>query len=298
MEPVSYTYHRPQSVAEACELGRRFGASGRFLAGGTELMVDLRNGRDMADHVISLRDVDELRHIEYDDDMLHVGSLATLSQIAGSADVLQAYPTLAEAARGMAGVQIRNQGTIGGNFCRGVPCADTPPICIVGGAQVQLVGPDGKRRVPASEFFLGARQTVRRSDELLTRIEIPEQPAASGASYQRFSLRKSQALAVAAVAARVVLAGGKSGKKATIESATVVLNAVAPVPLPVTACAELLAGQPPGQDLFAEAARQAAEAAQPIDDIRGTAAYRRHLVEVLTLRALNEATERAGGEPA
>jgi carbon-monoxide dehydrogenase medium subunit len=202
--------------------------------------------------------------------------------------VRKAFPVLAEAAATIGGSQVRHQGTIGGNFCRAVPCADTPPACIAGGATVTLVTADRTRSLPAEEFFLGPRATVLDPGEVLTEIVIPAQPPHSGASYQRFTLRKGQALAVAAVAAGVVLEGD------TIASARICLSAVAPVPYYAARASGELAGKPVSGDAFAEAARTAASEAQPIDDIRGTAEFRRHLTEVLTHRALAEAARRAG----
>lgn len=288
MEVCDFKFHRPATVAEACDLGRTLADKARYLAGGTELLVDFRNERDSAEHLISLQQIPDLRTISGDGGLLRIGALASLSEVAESPEVRRAFPALGEAVLTMAGVQIRNQGTIGGNFCRAVPCADTPPICIAGGAQLRLVDADGDRTLPAEEFFLGPRRTSIRPGEILTEILIPAQPGSSGASYQRFSLRRGSALSVAAVAARVILDGE------AIEEARVVLGAVAPVPLPATRCARLLKGQAPTKEVFARAAKEAAAEAQPISDLRGSKAYRIDLVEVLALRALTEAAKRAG----
>lgn len=292
MEVCDYTYHRPTTLAAACDLGRTFGAEGRYLAGGTELLVDLKNKRDTAEHVISLQDVSELKQIKQADGVLYIGAMATLSEVAESAHVQQIFPPLGEAVLSMAGVQIRNQGTIGGNFCRAVPCADTPPICIGAGARLRIVGAEAERFVPAESFFVGPRQTVLQTDEILAEIQIPAQPPGSGASYQRFSLRGGSSLAVAAVAVRLVLNGNQ------IEEARVVLNAVAPLPLVAVECAEVLAGQKPSDELFAQAGEIAAQEAKPISDLRGSEEFRRELVAVLTSRALTEATARARGKTA
>jgi CO/xanthine dehydrogenase FAD-binding subunit len=287
---IDYTYHRPQSLAAACELGRIFGTEGRFLGGGTELLVDLRSGRECVDHVISLQAIPDLAAIKIDQSVLRIGAMATLSQIAESREIREFFPPLREAVLQMAGTQIRNQGTIGGNFCRAVPCADTPPLCIAAAGRVRIVGPERERTIPAEAFFVDARRTVLQSNEILTEIQIPSQPRLSGASYQRFSLRKGSALAVAAVAARVILKDGR------IEEARIVLGAVAPVPLPASRAAGLLAGRLPSAEVFAEAAKTAAAEAQPITDLRATEQFRRELVEVLAVRALQEATRRALGE--
>lgn len=291
MELGEFTYHRPNSLAEACELGRIHGNKARFLAGGTELLVDLRQRRDTAAHLIALRGIDELKQVRADEEALHLGALVTLTEIAESPEVGEVFPALREAVLKMGGEQVRNQGTIGGNFSRAVPCADTPPICIAGEARVRLVRGDSERTLAAETFFVGARKTVLAPGEVLAEIVIPRQPSHSGASYQRFSLRRGSALAVAAVAARVVLDGEK------ISDARLVLGAVAPVPLSVADGARSLVGHVPSAVLLAAAAKAAAAAAQPISDLRGSEAFRRDLVEVLTVRALVEAISRAGGVP-
>jgi carbon-monoxide dehydrogenase medium subunit len=157
---------------------------------------------------------------------------------------------------------------------------------------LRLVGVESDRVIPAESFFTGPRQTVRQSGEVLTEIQIPTQPDHSGASYQRFSLRRGSALAVASVAAMVFLDGDK------ISDARVVLGSVAPVPLLAAQCGRILAGQKPTDELFLRAGKTAAREAQPITDIRGSEEYRRDLVNVLTIRALQKATDRARGVPA
>jgi len=271
-------------------LGRDLGETGRYLAGGTELLLDLRSERETASHVISLLSIPELRQITLTDGSLRIGAMATLTEVAEASAVQQVFPELAAAVLTMAGPQIRNQGTIGGNFCRAVPCADSPPVCLAAGATLQIVGTAGQREVDAEQFFLGPRQTVLSRDELLVSITIPPLSAHSGMSYQRFSLRGGSALAVAAVAALVVLDGER------VDIARVVLSAVAPIPLLARKCNDILRGQKVSDKLLRQAARQAADEAQPITDIRGSDTYRRDLVEVLTNRALRTACARARGE--
>jgi len=284
-----FQYHRPKTLAAACELGRAYGSASRFLAGGTELLVDLRNKRDQADHLISLRDIPELRRIHVDAAGLKIGALATLTEVAESSLVADSVPALREAILTMAGLQVRNQGTIGGNFCRAVPCADTPPICIAAEAELRIMGTLKERTLAAADFFVGPRATVLQPDEILVEIHIPSLPRGFGARYERFSLRRGSALAVASVAAAVVLSGDQ------IQDVRVVLGSVAPVPLMVAACGQELIGRSPGRQLFEHAGQTAAAAAQPITDLRGSAQFRRHLVAVLTARALTIATARARG---
>jgi len=194
---------------------------------------------------------------------------------------------LADAARAIGSAQIRSLATIGGNFCRAVACADTPPAAIAGEARVHLIGAHGTREVAAEEFFLGPRRTVLAQGEMLLAIALPAQPAGSGSSYQRFSRRKGAALAVAAVAVRVTMAAGR------ITGARIALGAVAPVPMLVSRAAAMLEGERPSRALFADVAAVCADDALPITDLRGSAEFRRELVNVLTRRALDEASARA-----
>lgn len=284
-----FIYHRPASVEEACKLGLDLGEKARFLAGGTELLVDLKEGRDSADHLIALKRIPELDMISLDKGSLVIGALTTLADICRSETVRCFLPALCDAISDLGSEQIRNQGTIGGNFCGAVPCADTPPVCIAAGAGMRISGTGSQRHLPASEFFLAPRRSALEPGELLTAIEIPEQPESSGTSYKRFSLRHGSALAVASVAVRLVL------REEKIAEASVVLGAVAPVPLTTARCIEVLVGEPPSDDIFRNAGRIAAEEATPITDIRGSEGYRRELVEVLTFRALKSAVEMAGG---
>ena len=285
-----FTYHQPSSTAEACALGLEYGRKSAYLAGGTELLVDLRSGRKSVCHVISLGGLDELKKIAVKDDMLCIGGLVSLSEIAESQTVRDFFPALCDAIETMAGRQIRNLGTMGGNFCCGVPCSDTPPIACAADAQVVLTGPDGARTVAAREFVLAPRVTVLNPGEILTEIRIPRQPTGSGASFQRFSLRRGSALAVASVAAWVRLEGK------VIKEARIYLGSVGPVPLPAAGASSLLAGKKPTAELFAEVGAKAATEAQPISDLRGSEQYRRDVVQVLTARALQQACERAEGK--
>ena len=281
------SYHRPASLADACRLGRQLGPGAHFLAGGTELLPDFRRGAESATDLISLRDVPELAGIALDGGRLRIGGMTSIREIGASAEVRRFLPALAEAAMMLGSPQIRTLATLGGNFCRAVPCADTPPVAIVACASVRLVSGDGERTLPAEEFFVGPRKTVLAPGELLVEIVFPAQPAGSGTVYERFALRRGSALAVASVAARLVLEKGK------IAEARIALGSVAPVPLPAPRAAAILEGEAPSDALFARAAAEAAKEAKPITDLRGTEAFRRHLVEVLTRRALERAASRA-----
>ena len=282
-----FTLHKPRTATEACELGLRYGKGAAFLAGGTDLLVDLRSGRKVVPHVISLGDLPELREIRRDGDHLSIGALAILADVAASPEVQEFFPALGEAIGSMAGRQIRNLATLGGNFACGVPCSDTPPILCAAGADLVIMGTEGERTVAARDFVLAPRITVLKPGEIVREIRIPVQPVNSGASFQRFTLRRGSALAVASVSGWVRL------EKNAIAEARIVMGAVGPVPLFAERAAGELAGKKPSPKLFATAGRIAAEEAQPISDLRGSEHYRRDIVAVLTARALAAAVERA-----
>ena len=289
MSLPQFSYHRPASLAEASDLGRQLAPEAAFLAGGTELLTDFHRRREGARHLIALDAITELRGLRLDGGELVIGALTTVAEVARSPLVRERFPALADAARALGSPQIRSLATIGGNFCRAVPCADLPPVAVAGDARVRLASRRGVRELAAEEFFVGPRTTALAAGELLVEIVIPAQPAESGASYQRFARRRGSALAVAAVAARVVLGGG------VIRDARLALGAVAPTPALARRAAALVTGQAPSADLFLLAGVAAAEEARPISDLRGGAEFRRELVQVLARRALEDAVARAEG---
>lgn len=280
-------FHRPATIAEACALSRTLGPAAAFLAGGTELLPDFQRGREPARHLIALSRIAELHGITLEDDGLHIGALVSLADIAASAPVQSFLPALATAARAVGSAQIRSVATIGGNICRAVSCADMPPMLIAAESSLRLIGPGGERTLPLEQFLLGARKTALLPGEMLVEVVLPIQPSHSAAEYERFARRRGSSLAVAAVAARVTLTGGRIG------GARIALGAVAPAPLLVGAAATLLEGAEPSESLFEQAARLCAAAALPISDLRGSAAFRHELVAVLTRRALAGACARA-----
>jgi carbon-monoxide dehydrogenase medium subunit len=278
----------PSGLEEACELSARLGRRARFLAGGTDLVVDLKTGRTRADHVISLNRIAELRGITTDENGLHAAALTTPNQLARFPAVRSHFAPLLDAACEMAAPQVRNMATIGGNIASAIPSADLPPILMVMGARITLQSPSGSRTLPLEKFFRGPRESVRRDDEILTAVHVPHAPAGFGAAYVRFALRAANACAVAGVAVGLRVSGDGE-----ITDARVALAAVAPTPTLVDAASGELVGRPPNQAVFDRAAEAAMAAARPIGDIRGSADFRRRLVGVLTGRALAAALTRA-----
>jgi carbon-monoxide dehydrogenase medium subunit len=287
MAIAAVAYHRPTSLAAACALGREHGADGAFLAGGTELIPDFQRGRERAQHLIALDAVDELLGICEVDGELHLGALTTIAHIARSLLVRGWSEALTEAAASIGSPPIRSRATIGGNFCRAVPCADTPAPCIAAGGRVRLVGPEGARELPAEAFIVGSRRTALRPGELLVDVILPAQPTGAASSYQRFTRRRGSALAVASVAARISLSAGE------IASARVAYGAVASTPILSLRIEAMLLGQTPSEDLFAQAAAVSIDEALSAADVRRSDSLRRSVLPVLTRRALVEAAARA-----
>jgi len=286
MSLLDIHFHEPCSLAEALQLLRKY-EDVRILAGGTDLLVDIKEGSEEARHLLSLQKIEELKGITGKNGFIRIGAMVTAYELVQHSLIQTNLPALREAARSMASFQIRSMATIGGNIVSAVPSADLPPSLIAADASVTLVCLEGTRKVPLLEFFRGPRLCVCRGEEVLTEILVPISKDNTGISYQKVMLRRANALAVASVAAKITL------KKAKIEEAAIVLGAVAPAPLLALEASRSLQGKVPSDSLFSRAAVKAREESQPITDIRGSICYRKQIVEVLTQRALKEALARA-----
>ncbi len=280
--------HEAATLDHAGELMERYAPDARFLAGGTDLFVDLKTRRLATNHLVSLQHIDAMRGVSVDDGHLRVGALTTPSQLNENGVLPKRLEAILDATRAMASPQIRNVATVGGNIASAVPCADLPPILMAMNASVVLWSLAGERQVPLDLFFLGVRQTALRPAEVLREIVVPKPPHRVGSAYARFALREGNAIAVAGVAAWLSL-----DDHDTIREARIVIGAVAPVPKLVVEAGSRLAGGPADEDAFQAAAATAMEAAEPISDVRGSADFRRELVGVLTRRALTTARQRA-----
>jgi carbon-monoxide dehydrogenase medium subunit len=278
--------HTPQALSEALALLSEL-SNARLLAGGTDLLVDVKEGLTEAENLISLQGIDELRGIEIAEERIRIGALTTPKELASHPLILEHLPALSDAARSMASPQIRSLATLGGNIASAVPSADLPPPLIAAEATVQLVCSDSPREIPLGDFFSGPRVTVCGAGEILTAIFIPLPSGASGVAYEKFVPREANALAVASVAASLTLEDNM------ISKAAIVLGAVAPTPMLASRASGLLCGKPPSDDVLAQASKQAATESKPISDVRGSLWFRTELLPVLTRRALDRALERA-----
>lgn len=274
----SLAYHRPASLEEAVELKRRHeGAC--WLAGGTDLLVKIKDGGARPAAVISLRAVPGLSGVTGGADTI-VGALTPVAEVASDASVRTRHPVLARALSLLGTPQVRNQATMGGNLCNCSPCADSAPPLVVLGARLRIHGPGGPREVPAEEFALGPGATSLDGDELLTEVVIPAQPAGARGAFMK-KRRTAVDLALASVA--VSLCTDPSGRMTRVRAAA---GSVAPVPLRLRAAEAVLLGCPPDADVLARAAEAARDEVEPISDLRASADYRRHVTGVLVARAV------------
>ena len=286
----SFDYSRPRTVKEATEALARLGTRAKVIAGGTDLLVQMRAWEVGPDCLIDLKGVKALGLVGRGKrGVLHIGATVDLRTIETDDAIRAHFRPLGEAAAKIGSIQVRNLGTIGGNICNAAPSADTAPALLVLNARARIVGAGGRRSVPLVDFFAGPGKTVLGRDEILAGLDLPSVPPRSGADYQRVSTRKAMDLAVVGVAALVTLEPGDS----VCREARIALGAVAPTPMRVPEAEELLKGQALLPNVLREAARVAAAAARPISDARGSAEYRREMVEVLTRRTLTAALKQA-----
>ena len=282
-----FDYAAPRSLDDALALMAAHPGA-RPLAGGTDLLVQMRSGRKETGYVVDVKRVPELNELAYDPPRgLTLGAAVPCYRIYGNASVARAYPALAEVAALIGGTQIQGRASIGGNLCNAAPSADSVPLLIALGGRCRIAGTEGTREVAVEDFCTAPGQTVLKPGELLVSIHLPPPAPDSGARYLRFIPRNEMDIAVAGAGVQVVLDNGH------FRSARIALAAVAPTPLFVREAGEALAGRAVNTESLAEAAELASRAARPITDMRGTAGYRRHLCGVLTRRALQSAIEKA-----
>lgn len=288
----AFDYVASKSVDEVLSLLSAHGRQARILAGGTDLLVQLRENRRKANLIIDIKKLPEVNELSFDPTTgLKIGAAVSCQRICWDQAVAQAYPGLIDAVSLIGGTQIQGRASLGGNLCNASPAADSIPALIVHEAVCVIAGAGGLRTVPVEAFCIAPGQTVLKEDEFLVSINLPVPAAGFGAAYLRFIPRNEMDIAVAGAGASVVLAGDRQ----TILSARLALAAVAPKPLFVPQVGAYLAGKHISGEVLAEAVQIAREAAQPITDLRGTVAQRKHLSGVLARRALIRAIERAGG---
>jgi carbon-monoxide dehydrogenase medium subunit len=286
----AFDYVSANSIAETAALLSNKNGQARILAGGTDLLVQLREGRRRAELLVDVKRIPELTAITYDSQHeLRIGAAASCYQICHDPNVAENYPGLVDAISLIGGVQIQSRASLGGNLCNASPAADAIPALIVHEATCLIARPNGSREVAAEHFCTAPGQNCLQSGEFLVSVNLPAPRPNFGAHYLRFIPRNEMDIAVVGAGAAVTL----DESKTRFASARIALGAVAPTPLFVEAAGAFLVGKDITAENIQEAARIAQSAARPISDLRGTAEHRRHLCAVLVRRALEKATHRA-----
>ncbi len=283
-----FVYHTPASVGEALDLMAKHGDKGRYIAGGTDLLIAMKKREAMPEHLIGLSGVASLKGIASDDSGVRIGSLTTLAEIERSGIIGEQYLPLKDAVDVMGSIQVRNLATIGGNLCSAVPSADTAPPLIALNASLKLVGPEGERTVPVETFFTGPKESVRKPQEILVEIAIPKPDPASSGCYLKLMRRHAMDLALVGVAACLTLDSGTL----VCKEARFALGAVAPTPIRLPEVEAQLVDKAINENVAAEAARIAGMQCRPITDIRASLDYRCGMVEIFTRRAVMGALRR------
>jgi carbon-monoxide dehydrogenase medium subunit len=286
----NFKYLRPETLEEACSLLSQFNGKARVIAGGTDLMVNMKQKTVCPAYLIDISCLPGLNTIEYNqEDVLKIGALCTHSDIESSSVIQEKFNILAQACRSIGSVQIRNLGTIGGNLCNASPSADSAPALLGLDAKVRIFGSAGEDAIELAKFFTGPGQTLLKPDEILTGIDISATSPPSSAVFLKLSPRRAMDLAVVGVG--IVLWLSADGSSCT--DIRIALGAVAPVPIRAIKAEEILRGQKLDNALIDETARVASEETKPITDIRGSVEYRKEMVQVLTQRGIQQAIAQA-----
>lgn len=287
---MKFEYLEASSLEEAVSLLSKYDGKARVIAGGTDLIVQMRRGMKNPGYIIHIGKIKGLDSICDDKEKgLRIGALTTIRALEKSSEVRGRYGVISEAASQLACFGIRNTATLGGNLCNASPSADTAPILIGLSAVVKIVGPGGEREVLLEDFFTGPGTTVLKTAEILVETAVPRIPPRTGAIYLKHGIRNSIDLALVGVAGVITLE--KEGDR--VQEAKLVLGAVAPTPMRARKAEGLLKGKEITDAVIVEVGRVASEEARPITDVRATAEYRRDMVDVFTKRAVREALERA-----
>ena len=287
----TFDYEAPVTIDQTITLMSKTSGQSLILAGGTDLLVQLRSSNKDVDLVIDVKGIPELNQVNYDEvSGLVIGAAAPCSLIYESEPILENFPAIIDAATIIGGKAIQNRASFGGNLCNASPSGDAIGAMMSLGAICNVVGLKGARNIPIEEFCIAPGKNVLAKGEMLISIQIPSPRPNSGSNYLRFTPRAEMDIAVAGVGASIEL----NSDLDRILSARIALVAVAPTPVLATEASESLIGQKPSRSTFEKAANVAKETISPITDVRGSAAQRKHLIGVLTRRCLDIAVNRAG----
>lgn len=289
MIPRAFEYVRPANLHEATQLLANRADDAKILAGGHSLLPMMKLRLAAPAVLIDIGRLSELNGIREQDGMIVIGACTTHHAAETSALLQQHCPLMAETAAAIGDVQVRNCGTIGGSVAHADPAADWPAAVLALDAQLTLARTSGERAVSASDFFIDLMLTSMESDEILTRLSVRADPPRTGSAYLKVP-QPASGFALTGVAAQVTL-----GDDNTIQRVAVGITGVASAPYRASATEAALQGQPATPDAVAQAASQAADNVEALEDLHASPAYRLHLAQVYTRRALMRAIERARG---
>jgi len=282
-----FEYFAPETMEEACSLLAKYKGEARVLAGGTDLLVQMKNREVTPRYLINIKNIPNLDYIRYDDkEGLRIGALTTIEALKTSTLIRRRFGILSQAAAVLGTVQIRNRGTIAGNLCNASPAAETAPALITLAAKARIVGVAGERAVALEDFFISPGQTVLQAGEIVTEIQVPNLPPRSGGAYLKHSIKRMD-IAIVGVGVVITLNGE------VCNDIKIALGAVASTPIRAKKAEEIIRGQGLDSELMERAAQIALEESRPIDDIHSYAQYRKQMVKVLAKEAMKQAGDEA-----
>ncbi len=282
---IPFEYRTPKSLKEVHATLKEFGSDAKLIAGGTSLVIMMRQRLVRPNCLVSLRSVRGLNSIEINDGGIRVGGLATHREVESSSLLRRRLPVLAQTYHHVATVRVRNMATVGGGLAHADPNQDPPPTLIALGATVKVTSADGSRVIPLDDFFTDYYETVLKPDEIVTEVFIPKMAPNSAGAYLKFLPRTADDYATVSAAAVLTL----DKTKKMISDVRIALGSVGVTPIRASAAEAVLRGQPLKAEAFVEAGEKAKEAVDPISDFRGSAAYKKEMAGVFVRRALEKA---------
>jgi len=283
---MKFDYLEPQSIEEALSLLSQYPGKSKIIAGGTDVMLQIRNRAINPEYVIDITRISGLDRITFDDGHgLRLGVLTTIRALETSVELQREYPILSQAAGQLGSVAIRNIATVGGNLCSALPSAEMPQVLLGLSARLRIVGPRGERTLPVEDFFIGVGRTLLEPDELLVEIFVPPMAPHTSGIYMKHSPRGPIDLAIVNITVLITM----DPEETTCKDAKIVLGAVAPTPLRARKAEDILKGRSIDGALTDKAAQAASEEAHPRHgSIRGSVEYKKEMGRVLTGRAIRE----------
>ena len=278
---------KPATLAEASAMKKQYGDAARFYAGGTDILVMMREGKMSVEYLIDIKGLAELKNIKtLECGCLKIGAACTFNEIIANEKIKSDYPELVDGMARIGSLQVRNLATIGGNIANAIPSADSAPCLLIADAKVEIASAEGIRQVPVCEFWLGHRKTVLQEGELISAFILPAKKPNAGAYYYKYTRRKAMDIALFGVGVYVEMTDGKC------TDARVAMATAAPTPIRVKEAEEYMIGKALTEEELKQAGEIAAAAINPRSSVRSSAEYRKQLAKVLTPRAAAKALSR------